>query len=56
MVATPRKIFISHSSKDEKVVKAFVNLMYKIGFTEKNIVCSSVPETKIALAKISMNT
>ena len=53
MVATPRKIFISHSSKDEKVVKAFVNL---IGFTEKNIVCSSVPETKIALAKISMNT
>ena len=30
MVATPRKMFISHSSKDEKVVKAFVNLMYNL--------------------------
>lgn len=43
------KLFLSHSSKDEKVVKAFVSFMYKIGLTEKDIVCSSVPETKIAI-------
>lgn len=42
------KLFLSHSSKDEKVVNAFVSFMYKIGLTEKDIVCSSVPETKIA--------
>ena len=43
------KLFLSHSSKDEKVVNAFVSFMYKIGLTEKDIVCSSVPETKIAI-------
>ena len=43
------KLFLSHSSKDEKVVNAFVSFMYKIGLIEKDIVCSSVPETKIAI-------
>ena len=47
------KLFLSHSSKDEKVVKAFVSFMYKIGLTEKDIVCSSVPETKIAIGNVN---
>lgn len=43
------KLFLSHSSEDSKIVAAFVNFMYKIGLTEKNIVCTSVPETKISV-------
>ena len=43
------KLFLSHSSKDITTVTAFVEFMYKIGLTEQNIVCSSVPETKIAI-------
>ena len=43
------KLFLSHSSEDSRIVTAFVNFMYKIGLTEKNIVCTSVPETKISV-------
>lgn len=43
------KLFLSHSSEDSRVVTAFVNFMYKIGLTEENIVCTSVPETKISV-------
>lgn len=41
------KLFLSHSSKDEKIVDAFVNFMYKIGLTEQDIICTSVSSTKI---------
>lgn len=41
------KLFLSHSSQDIKIVEAFVDFMYKIGLTEKDIVCTSVATTKI---------
>ena len=37
-----QKLFLSHSSKDIAIVGAFVDFMYKIGLTEKDIVCTSV--------------
>ena len=43
------KLFLSHSSEDSEIVTAFVNFMYKIGLTETDIVCTSVPETKISV-------
>lgn len=43
------KLFLSHSSEDLRIVTAFVNFMYKVGLTEENIVCTSVPETKISV-------
>lgn len=45
------KLFLSHSSEDEKIVSNFVKFMYMIGLTEQSIVCSSVPETKIAIGE-----
>lgn len=47
LVSMKYKLFLSHSRKDEKIVEAFVNFMYKIGLTEKDIICTSVPSTKI---------
>lgn len=41
-VKTP-KIFISHSSKDEKIVSAFVDLLFDIGLNTGHIFCTSVP-------------
>lgn len=41
------KLFLSHSSKDNVIVNAFVNFMYKIGLTEKDIVCTSMAGTHI---------
>lgn len=41
--STITKIFISHSSKDIKYVEPLVNLLDKIGLTEKEIFCSSMP-------------
>ena len=35
-------VFISHSSEDKSFVEALVNLLEGIGFTEKNLFCSSV--------------
>lgn len=40
-VKTP-KIFISHSSKDEKIVSAFVDLLFDIGLNTGHIFCTSV--------------
>ncbi len=45
------KLFLSHSSKDIAIVSAFVDFMYKIGLTEKDIVCTSVASTKIPVNK-----
>lgn len=39
----PHMIFISHSSKDKKYTKAFVDLLFSIGLNEEDIVCSSYP-------------
>lgn len=44
-----KKLFLSHSSEDEEIVRSFVKLLYSIGLTEKDIVCTSVPETKIVI-------
>ena len=35
-------VFISHSSEDKSFVEALVDLLEGIGFTEKNLFCSSV--------------
>lgn len=45
------KLFLSHSSKDIKIVEAFVNFMYKVGLTEKDIVCTSIASTKIPVGE-----
>lgn len=37
-------LFISHSEKDSKIVKEFVELLYHIGLNEENIFCSSISE------------
>lgn len=42
-IHTNTKIFISHSSKDIKYVEPLVNLLEKLGLTEKEIFCSSMP-------------
>ena len=47
----PYKIFISHSTKNEKYVKAFVELLESIGLTEKHIFCSSLPDYNVPLNK-----
>lgn len=39
----PRKVFISHSSKDKEYMIAFVELLEDIGMPDESIVCSSVP-------------
>lgn len=43
VIKLPHKIFISHSSKDQKYVKAFVELLEDIGMPEGTIICTSVP-------------
>jgi len=47
----PFKIFISHSSKNEKYVKAFVELLESIGLNEKHIFCSSLPGYNVPLGE-----
>lgn len=42
-----QKLFISHSSKDVAIAKAFVDLMYSIGIRAEQITCSSVAATQI---------
>ena len=39
----PRKVFISHSSKDKEYMIVFVELLEDIGMPDGSIVCSSVP-------------
>lgn len=43
------KLFLSHSSRDANIVSAFVDFMYKIGLSEKDIVCTSVAGTHIPI-------
>lgn len=42
------RLFLSHSIKDAKVVTAFVNFMLTIGLKSKDIICTSVPSSKIS--------
>lgn len=47
----PKKVFISHASKDKSFVELFVNLLEDIGLSETEIVCSSIPRYGIPLGK-----
>lgn len=51
MLSNNTKVFISHSSKDIKYVNAIVEFLEKIGLSEKNLFCSSVPGYGIPLGK-----
>ena len=44
-------VFISHSSKDIKFVEALVTLLESIGFDDKTLFCSSIPDYWIGLSK-----
>lgn len=44
-------IFISHSTKDSEYVASLVELLRKIGFTDKDVFCSSYPGYGIPLGK-----
>ena len=44
-------VFISHSSKDLEFVKALVTLLESMGFDNKNLFCSSIPDYWIGLSK-----
>ena len=46
-----KKVFISHASKDEAVVRKFVELREDIGLTEAQVVCSSIPGYGIPLGE-----
>ena len=43
------KIFISHSSNDEKLISKFVDLLVDMGLTKEDLFCSSVPDYGIPL-------
>ncbi|MBQ8966948.1 toll/interleukin-1 receptor domain-containing protein [Ruminococcus sp.] len=42
-----KRLFLSHSTQDKNVVTAFVNFMFTIGLKSEDIICTSVPSTKI---------
>ena len=44
-------LFISHSSKDLEFVEALVTLLESIGFDNKTLFCSSIPDYWISLSK-----
>lgn len=46
-----KKVFISHASKDEAIVRLIVELLEDIGLTEAQVVCSSVPGYGIPLGE-----
>lgn len=51
---SPKKspmVFISHSSKDIEFVEALVTLLESIGFDNKTLFCSSIPDYWIGLSK-----
>lgn len=50
------KLFISYSSQDAKVVTAFVNFMLTIGLKSEDMICTSVPTTKIPNDEDILNT
>lgn len=47
-----KKVFISHSSKDEAYAKLFVELLKVFGFPEENIFCSAHYATGIAYGEL----
>lgn len=49
MIERNTRIFISHSSKDEKYVSCLVRLLDNIGLREEHIFCSSIPGYGIKL-------
>ena len=50
-LSKPKKIFISHSSKDKQFAAALVDLLMTMGFTKDEIFCSSVPGCWIGINK-----
>ena len=50
VVKTPM-VFISHSSKDIEFVEALVTLFESLGFDDKTLFCSSIPDYWIGLSK-----
>lgn len=50
VVKTPM-VFISHSSKDIEFVEALVALFESLGFDDKTLFCSSIPDYWIGLSK-----
>ena len=52
-MTTPKdkKVFISHASKDEAIVRKIVELLEDIGLSEAQVVCSSVPGYGIPLGE-----
>lgn len=45
------KIFISHSSQDGEVVRAFVELLYGLGLNDSDILCTSSPTNRIPITE-----
>ena len=43
------RLFISHAEKDATIVKAFVELLYRIGLNEDDIFCSSISEIGVPI-------
>lgn len=43
------KLFLSHSSTDSPVIKAFIDFMYKIGLVPEDIIATCSPTNKIAI-------
>lgn len=46
-----KRLFLSHSEQDKDVVTAFVNFMFTVGLKSEDIICTSVPSTKIPNGK-----
>ena len=46
---TKYRIFVSHAEKDGEIVREFVELLYHIGLSEENIICSSISEIGIPI-------
>ena len=51
MTEKEKKVFISHASKDEAIVRKFVELLEDIGLNEAQVVCSSIPGYGIPLGE-----
>ena len=42
-------LFISHATKDKKLITSFVEMLYSIGLKKENIFCSSIPELGVPI-------
>ena len=51
MATKEKRVFISHASKDEVIVRKVVELLEDIGLTEAQVVCSSIPGYGIPLGE-----